>query len=49
MRRPGPTEPGIKSALMNLNGVKQVGFVDEAASIRRINTVIPNVQFTFMF
>lgn len=26
--RPGPTEPGIKSALMNLNGVKQVGFVD---------------------
>ena len=26
--RPGPTEPGIKSALMNLNGVKQVGFID---------------------
>ena len=26
--RPGPTEPGVKSALMNLNGVKQVGFID---------------------
>ena len=26
--RPGPTEPGIKSALMNLSGVKQVGFID---------------------
>ena len=26
--RPGPTELGIKSALMNLNGVKQVGFID---------------------
>lgn len=26
--RPGPTEPGIKSALMNLTGVKNVGFID---------------------
>lgn len=26
--RPGPTEPGIKSALMNLNGVKEVGIID---------------------
>ena len=26
--RPSPTEPGIKSALMNLTGVKQVGFID---------------------
>lgn len=28
--RPGPTEPGIKSALMNLSGVKQVGFIDNS-------------------
>lgn len=28
--RPSPTEPGIKSALMNLTGVKQVGFVDNS-------------------
>ena len=26
--RPGPTEPGIKSALMNLTGVKNFGFID---------------------
>ena len=28
--RPGPTEPGIKSALMNLNGVKEVGIIDNS-------------------
>lgn len=28
--RPSPTEPGIKSALMNLSGVKQVGFIDNS-------------------